>query len=523
MKTGIRRNLCYLLITAILAVSMIWIPDSGETSFAAEEEKPLFTLAAISDFHTDAGIERWDVPIRTGVLDTVDAIYFNEDADVVLLGGDLTSAHMGSNWGSTDEEKKANFTKARQEIIDAAYAATDSHRALFATGNHDFAVGTLDFNSGDYIEATEKYLSPMIDATSVTDTEANAFFQHEMPAGTKEGVRHVLAYHYNIDGMDFIVINTPYIGADKHGDYNYDEESLDWVYNKLEAIGYEKTVFIIAHYPLATDKDVTSGKGVNVATQEHLKEKVLDDHPNAIYLYGHDHGGMKIQYDTFERITTYNPDGTTYVDREVAPEGFLSSFIGSMSYYGSNVTPSSLGSTTPNVVQGLMVYVYEDRIVFQMKNYGTDHLGSYVLKEYVLPRETGLVAPTPEPTQAPAATEAPIVNVTPAPQITPTPAPVDADNGTVSVTKIKKAVKKKKNKIQYSVKSVSKSLGYEIQVSNSKSFKKILLKRIVEKPKGVLSSKKLSKSKKLFIRIRVFVNTPAGKKSSDYTKPYKVK
>ena len=107
MKNGIKRNICYVLITAILAVSLLWIPESKETSFAAEEEKPLFTIAAISDFHTDAGIERWDIPIRTGVLDTVDAIYFNEDADVILLGGDLTSAHMGSNWGSTDEEKKA--------------------------------------------------------------------------------------------------------------------------------------------------------------------------------------------------------------------------------------------------------------------------------------------------------------------------------------------------------------------------------------------------------------------------------
>ncbi len=486
MKVFFRIRICYVLILAIFAVSMVWIPNIEETLYAAEE-KPLFTLAAISDVHTDAGIERWDNPIRTGVLDTADAIYFNEDADVILLGGDLTSAHMGSNWGSDDEEKKANFIKARQAIIDAARSATESHRALFATGNHDFAVGTLDFNSGDYIEATEEYLSPMIDAESVEDTEANAFFQHNMPAGTKEGVRHVLAYHYNIEGMDFIVINTPYTGADKHGDYDYDAESLEWVYNKLAAIGIDKTVFIIAHYPLATDKNATSSKGVNAATQKILKETVLDSFPNAIYLYGHDHGGMKIKYDTFERITTYNPDGTTYVDREVMPKGFLSSFVGSMSYYGSDVTPSSLGSATPNVVQGLMVYVYSDKIVFQMKNYGTDHLGSYILKEYVLERDTGL-EPEPEDIPTPTASASP--------QITPSAVPVATENPDVAPSDDDVSIKIKSRKIvkvgkRITVKATVKGLSGKVKwsVAKGKKFVKLSKKsgasiKITGKKKG---------------------------------------
>ena len=133
--------------------------------------------------------------------------------------------------------------------------------------------------------------------------------------------------------------------------------------------------------------------------------------------------------------------------------------------------------------------------------------------------------PAPEVTPAPEATDVPATNKPPVTQITPTQAPVisNPDIDKVSVTKIKKAVKNKKNKIQYSAKSVSKATGYEIQFSNSKSFKKILLKKVAKKPNGVISSKKLSKSKKLFIRVRVIMVTAAGRKMSDYSKAYKVK
>ena len=361
-----------------------------EVEIAPPEGDPIFTLAAISDIHTDAGIQEWDDPLREDVYTTTQAIRENEDANVLLLGGDLTSAHMGGSWGSNDEEKKENFIRAQKAIEDAAESATESHRVLYATGNHEFAVGKKNFNSGDYIDATEKYLPGMVDAVDVNDTDANAYFQRTMPEGTGEDVRHVLAYHYNIDGMNFIVLNTPYTGEDNHSNYAYDEDSLRWVANKMDDIGKENTVFFIAHYPLNTDKNVTPGKGVNAATQTILKEEILDNYPNAVYLYGHDHGGYKIKFDTYERVTTYDDSGKSVDNKYETPSGFVSSFVGSMSYYGNDVNPTSLGSASPDVVQGLLVYVYNDRIVFQMKNYGEKDLGSYVLKEYTLMRDMKL-------------------------------------------------------------------------------------------------------------------------------------
>ena len=151
----------------------------------------------------------------------------------------------------------------------------------------------MNFNSGDYIEQTERYLPEMIDAEDIYDTDANAYFQRNMPAGASSDIRHVLAYHYNIDGVNFMVLNTPFIGTDNHSNYVYDEDSLRWVENKMWDIGEDKTVFFIAHYPLSTDKNVTSSKSVLASTQRVLKNEILDKYPNAVYLYGHDHGGYK--------------------------------------------------------------------------------------------------------------------------------------------------------------------------------------------------------------------------------------
>lgn len=48
---------------------------------------------------------------------------------------------------------------------------------------------------------------------------------------------------------------------------------------------------------------------------------------------------------------------------------FFSAFMGSLRYY-SNVTNTDMVQTaTPDIVQALMIYVYDDRVVLQMKNY----------------------------------------------------------------------------------------------------------------------------------------------------------
>ena len=54
---------------------------------------------------------------------------------------------------------------------------------------------------------------------------------------------------------------------------------------------------------------------------------------------------------------------------EPGTPSFFSSFMGSARHYLSGIDPGTLETGTPNVIQGLMIYVYTDRVVLQMKNY----------------------------------------------------------------------------------------------------------------------------------------------------------
>ena len=346
-------------------------------------EKPLFTLAVLADSHIDSGIERWDPPIRPTVTTTVNKMAEEENVDMIAMPGDIVSSHLGSYWGANGTQKKETFDKVKSALMDAVYTATDSGRAVFVGGNHDFRVGMLDFNSAYYNDVMEPTLGALVPATSVEDVSANAFYQTEFPAGTAKDVEHVLAYHYNVNGLDFIMLNPPY-QMDENV-YYYDQEALEWVANKMADIGDDQTVFLVGHYPLQDGKD--GAPDTDAETHRMLKEEILNNYPKAVYIYGHYHTQV-VYNDTYERLNTYMSDGTRCDDRDAVTDGFITVSGGSMAYYGDSVNPSGgLGAATPDVVQALLVYVYSDRIVFQMKNYGTRNPGAEEIEPYVVYRD----------------------------------------------------------------------------------------------------------------------------------------
>lgn len=66
-------------------------------------------------------------------------------------------------------------------------------------------------------------------------------------------------------------------------------------------------------------------------------------------------------------------------------ESFITSFMGSMRYYNNDID-GWVNASNSKAVQALMIYVYYDRIVLQMKNYGTQSGGSWNLAPYVISR-----------------------------------------------------------------------------------------------------------------------------------------
>ena len=82
---------------------------------------------------------------------------------------------------------------------------------------------------------------------------------------------------------------------------------------------------------------------------------------------------------TFNSQTQGSPTSETltaiFVEKQTAATSFLSSFMGSMSYWHNKInTVSSM--VEPDIYQALMIYVYEDRIVLQMKNFGEPKSGN---------------------------------------------------------------------------------------------------------------------------------------------------
>lgn len=78
-----------------------------------------------------------------------------------------------------------------------------------------------------------------------------------------------------------------------------------------------------------------------------------------------------------------------------AQPSFVSSFMGSMRYYAnSNGEPAAGGTGARKLIQGLIIYVYPDRIVFNMKNF-RNNVGARVRNElapYVIRRATTQLA-----------------------------------------------------------------------------------------------------------------------------------
>lgn len=366
------------------------------TSQLAEvtDEEPLFTLSAFSDLHSERKFtDTEEEYIRDGIVKATQKVREEDNANVIAFLGDLisnksydaTDAPQGY-WLGTGENIEEQWATSRDKMYAAATSATESGRALYLTGNHEYAIGSLDannsFNSGDYTDGIESKLPEL--------TTENAYFQQSFPDGTSQDIidaGHVLSYHYNIDGMDIIAINTSYTGTEITSGWSYDLGALDWMEQELAEIGVDKTVLILGHYPTSSLNNDEGG----MESYEKIKG-IFAKYPNVIYLYGHNHNPY-IHTDTYQRVQTFKEDGVTeFQNRYETPTGYTEVFAGSLAYAKDVGLDSTEITGTATVVQGLIVKVYSDRIVFQMKNYSDEEnpLGVDTLREYTIMRDVKL-------------------------------------------------------------------------------------------------------------------------------------
>ena len=254
-------------------------------------EEPLLTVAFMSDLHNQQStLESGN--IRNSITKVCDDLAANENTDVLVIGGDVTSDSYVS---------KPVLESVLGKVVNETNKVTKN--TLWITGNHDYNAGERDgYDSAPYYEF---YMKENVGELSDLDSYYEEY----------KGEPQLLAYHYVIKGFDFICLNTSHEmleGGKQNTNYAYSNGTMNWVDNKLEELGKDKTVFVIGHFPFRDSHSLSSSsKGMTVECDNKFKS-ILSKYPNVLYFYGHDHGtdSAYIRSDTAQRTTEYLTDGS---------------------------------------------------------------------------------------------------------------------------------------------------------------------------------------------------------------------
>ena len=348
---------CWTALQILVVLCICLLKPEPMQGQELPEEKPLLTLACISDIHTERGLitDINNIGIRGSFSQTLTRIKNEEKIDVLLLGGDCTSDAT---------IPQANWEKVRKLIADysrKAFRDESNTPVLYVTGNHDYEVANWydlpkSYNAGDY------YTYPMKE--DIGELTADESFYEDADNADLGKMTLLAAYHYVIHGFDFVILNCGKHQFRDAGYYEYSVESVQWVADKLAEIyaaDPEKTVFFALHIPFADSNSIRSAsKGIVSSAGEKLLKSTLAKYPNLIMLYGHDHGEDKAytRVKTSQRVTHYDNKGAvidtyddTHVDGEL-PEGYVPEDGGQVApafYFMNTESNSYIGYDSYNI------------------------------------------------------------------------------------------------------------------------------------------------------------------------------
>ncbi len=395
--------------------------DSG--AFSAGEGKitmnkePIFTTFTFTDVHNNFAMleptnNYKDYIVRKNVKGMIDHLIATEGkVDMVMVGGDLISDYH--SWQQSGKWPYGYFVEYRQRLVEAfSELAKDGKCVTFVAGNHDYAQGEDAVNS----IAANGYATTAPHTSTGNYNSADFYFGDagmrqnigELPEsemfwkiGEKTGDKYLLAYHYVMNGIHVMGLAPDPDHSNvwsKQGE-GYSEECLEWLDKKLDEIDPYGTeiIFMNCHYVLGQPLEAEDGKisyGAGSVTREKLVP-IYKGHHNLFHFYGHhpvyyhdysvrgvlhhnaageaiamkgtETSSLEVMGEIKRSFTSVNmghfrPDNNQktwfYMDK-------VTGYAGTDSYGFSYIT-----TCTPRVAQGMYVKVYEDKIVFQTKNYG---------------------------------------------------------------------------------------------------------------------------------------------------------
>ncbi|GEM_PF-3753828 len=367
----------------------------------AAEKQPRFTFGCVSDIHNQEIMlypeshAMSDFVLRRSLLKTAAAMHYEENLDLLVDGGDNNTGIV------VPEEFYAYVQDSVAKVLRSAFPdGVKKCPVLYVTGNHDYEIASPSDLKPD--DKTTAWVPKAYDPASYYNTtmrqdvgtlEEGEYFYENAPNGPNGTMPVLAAYHYVLGDLDFIVLNCGKYYFQNAWWYYYSKESVEWVARKLEEIDptHEKTVFLLTHMLFSDSNSISnSNKGMQDGEEGSatLLKNILIQYPNLVMLYGHDHGKdtAYLRANTSQRSTLYDTkgspmstvdpthvNGTERSDYDGTWDGnestFCSAFMGSMRFYENSIEYSDQ-KTDRVIIQGLVVKVYDDRIVMQNKNYG---------------------------------------------------------------------------------------------------------------------------------------------------------
>lgn len=354
--------------------------------------KKRMTCFCFTDIHNQAAMLDLPTTLRASCVTAVaEARREFGLADLALVGGDNVSDYP--YWNRSGWLPRKNFLDIKEKMTACIGSCAKGARVLYVAGNNDMILGDIGTAENEPYNTTDFYESgPMKQTLGVLSPSECYTVRAE--AKPQEGP-YLDAFHYVVEGVDFIGINIdPNTAFNSHEGY-YTAQTLQWVKAKLQEIdpAGNRPVFVVGHlsalYYHAGAWEETMINGDVAQFYE-----ALSGHRNLFYLYGHVHGagyvyqghssGAVVHLDAAHRPLSPNLHATDSAgvahDITLVHMGGLRPFYspavpyfaqdGLTGFGGGEEKQYFPATATPRLAQYLVFELYEDRVVFHIRNAG---------------------------------------------------------------------------------------------------------------------------------------------------------
>ncbi len=351
-----------------------------------------FTLFGFTDIHNQQSMLDLPTTLRkSAVIAAEDAVAEFGQADLSVIGGDNISDYP--NWNKSAWLPNANFLDIKDKLVQNFAPTAKGERVFYVAGNNDMILGDISHTEDKPYNTTEFYFTgPMKDTLGeLSESDCLTCMSKEKPWEQP----YLLAFHYMVEGVDFLGINIhPDTAYDSHEGY-YTDETLLWVkakLNELDPDGY-KPVFVVGHLSAQCYIGGTQWKESMINGNVNLFYDAFRGHRNLFYLYGHIHGEQYVYREHSSGAVLHIGSDLRCFDanlhresNEALPDyefslvhmGGLRPFNlenfeddGLTGYGGLEEAQYYPATGTPKLAQYLVMELYDDRAVFHIRNTGS--------------------------------------------------------------------------------------------------------------------------------------------------------